>query len=361
MASAGIMMHTYILYLLRTRRCSLIFREFVLVIERYWIAWRVSMEIVVRKMKDEDLVDVREVDLIAWTDLMERSCGLEAKLTPRTDENILSYLHSDPDGALVACEDFAGIVGSVFSHVWGTTGWVGPLSVLPSYQAMGFGKELLKRSLMYLEDQRCVDIGLETMPESQVNLGMYLKVGLRPEGLVLILGRKLDKMELQDEPVGDIMVERLSESNAEQVMKNDIRRISGSLRMGLDYTKEVELAQKHSFGDTILATARGRVVGFSVVHTASKRMNMMGAVARIIAVDPSARDDVLEPLMASAELMAADAGAEEISLAIPLLCRRALDAAFSRGYNVIQSFERLMWSGSSGIGERVINLCSWSG
>jgi hypothetical protein len=70
---------------------------------------------------------------------------------------------------------------------------------------------------------------------------------------------------------------------------------------------------------------------------------------------------VLEPLLVSAELLAADAGVEEMSIAIPSQCRRALDVSFSRGYSIVQSFERLMWMGSSGVGERTCNLCTWSG
>ncbi|MGQ9588313.1 MAG: GNAT family N-acetyltransferase, partial [Thermoplasmata archaeon] len=168
------------------------------------------MAVVIRRMKVEDLVDVKGVDLLAWSDLMEKSYGVKTRLSPRTDENILSYLHSDPDGAFVAVDELAGVIGSCFSHVWGTTGWVGPLSILPSYQSRGLGKELLRSSLRYLEDQGCVDIGLETMPENATNLGMYLKLGLRPEGLVLVLGKRLEQREVPEEPMGDITVERYS-------------------------------------------------------------------------------------------------------------------------------------------------------
>jgi len=102
-------------------------------------------------------------------------------------------------------------------------------------------------------------------------------------------------------------------------------------------------------------------MGFCVVQTKAKRENLPGASMRVVAVDPAAKEDVLEPLLASAELLAVDAGTEEISLAMPAQCRRALDVSFSRGYSVAQSFERLMWMGSSGVGERMYNLCTWSG
>jgi ribosomal protein S18 acetylase RimI-like enzyme len=319
------------------------------------------LSVTIRKMMVDDMVDVKGVDLMSWSDLYERCYSPRAKLSPRTDTNILSYLHSDPEGAFVASDDRAGIVGLGFSHVWGATGWIGPLSVLPAYQAKGLGKDLLKHSLNYLEDLGCMDIGLETMPESAINLGLYLKVGLRPESFVLMLARTLETEGLEEEPAGGVTVERFSESSIQGKFKSEMRRISGALRLGLDYTKEIEIAEEFSIGDTIVATSRGKVVGFCVVHTDPKRVNMTSSSIRVLAIDPGTKDDVLGPLLASAELMSAEDRCDEVSIGIPSQCRRALDIAFSRGYSVRQSFERLMWIGSSGVNERTYNLCSWTG
>jgi hypothetical protein len=206
-----------------------------------------------------------------------------------------------------------------------------------------------------------VDIGLETMPENAINLGLYLKVGLRPETLVLLVSKRIEPEGLQEEPVGGVAVERLSESPVQDKLMSEFRRISGALRLGLDYTKEIELAQEFSMGDTIVATSKGRVAGFCTVHTISRRVNAPAAAIRVLAIDPSSKEDVIEPLLVAAELMAVDASMPEISLAVPAPCRRALDISFSRGYSVSRTFERLMWIGSSGVSERTYNLCSWSG
>jgi len=319
------------------------------------------MGVVIRKMRVDDIVDVKGVDITSWSDLIEKSTGQKVRLAPRTDENILSYLHSDPEGAFVASDEFAGVIGAVFSHVWGATGWIGPLSVLPSYQARGLGKDLLKASLRYLEDMGCIDIGLETMPESTLNLGLYLKVGLRPECLVLILGKRLEEEGLQEEPVGPVAIERFSESPIQERLMTELRRVSGALRLGLDYTKEVHVAHEFSLGETIVATSKAKVAGFAVVHTKQRRSGMAGASIRVLAVDPAAKEDVLEPLLAASELLAADEKCPEISIGVPSQCRRAIDMLFSRGYAVGQSFERMMWMGSSGVNERTLNLCSWTG
>ena len=319
------------------------------------------MTISIRNMSIQDIVDVKGVDLMTWNDLMERSYGVRDTLHRRTDENLHSYLHSDPGGAFVATDDFAGIIGASFSHVWGTTGWVGPISVLPSYQSKGLGKELVRHSLQYLEDEGCIDIGLETMPENAANLGMYLRVGLRPEALMLVFGKVLEAEKLQEEPMNGVSVQRYSESGGKKRLEPELRKLSGKLRLGLDYSKEIQLSEEFSLGDTILASSKGTLAGFSLVHTKPRRESTKGGAVRVLAVDPKAEGDVLEPLLAASELLAADSGCPELTVPSPAQCRYAVDSLFSRGYNVTRSLERLMWMGSSGASEKTLNLCSWSG
>ncbi len=314
----------------------------------------------IRKMVADDLVDAKSLDAVCWSDLFQKAYGSRSSLPPRTDENILAFLHSDPEGAFVAVDEVAGMVATSFSHVWGRTGWVGPLSVLPSYQARGIGKDLLKTSLNYLEDRGCEDIGLETMPENATNLGMYMKVGLRPEGLVLMLSKKIEDAELEEEPSGRLTVERLSESDVGESLVRQMKAVAGALRPGLDYSPEIKLAEEFSFGDTVVASSEGKVVGFAVVHTKPRRENQTTAGARVVAVHPDIGEQAIRPMIATAELMAADARLSEITVPVLATSTRALDAVFSRGYSISRTFERLMWRGSSGMSDQSCNLCSWS-
>lgn len=320
------------------------------------------MAVVVRKMKVEDIDDVRRIDSIAWEELIRKIYPDLPKITPRTEAGILSYLHADPDGAVVAVDEHAGVIGSSFSHIWGKTGWVGPLTVLPSYQDIGVGKELLKYSLRHLEDRGCSDIGLETMPEQSANIGMYLKVGLRPEGLVIVMGKSLENHK-PPPPSEAVAFERLSRRlAAERHMLASVKEISNTLSPGLDYTAEVQLTRKSSVGDTIFAKAGGEYCGFCTVHTMMRREEMRGSAVRCLGVLPGRGSAVLDPLLASAEALAAEAETPEIMVPIPGNRRRAIDAALSRGYRVVQTLERMIWMGSSGMTSGTgDNLCSWSG
>jgi ribosomal protein S18 acetylase RimI-like enzyme len=319
------------------------------------------MSIAIRRMRVEDIEDVKRVDSISWDDLIKRVYPDLPRMTARTDSGILSYLHSDPEGAFVAVDERAGVVGSGFSHVWGRTGWVGPVSVLPSYQGMGAGKQLVRSSLEYLEDRRCSDIGLETSPEMSASIGMYLKAGLRPEGLLVVLGKSLEKHR-PSAPPEKVAFERLSSSGAEQRLLSGIKEISGSLHPGLDYSSEAALTKKFSFGDTLVAKLEGRPRGFCTVHTVMRRVDMRGSAVRCLGVMPGFGDSVLEGLLAATEDLAAESGVPEILIAVPGTRRRALDVLMSRGYIVTQTLERMMWMGSSGLTSSTgDNLCSWSG
>ncbi len=319
------------------------------------------MKVVIRKMRVEDIEDVKRVDAVAWDELVKRVYPEVPRMTSRTDEGILSYLHSDPDGAMVAVDERAGVVGSCFSHVWGKTGWVGPLSVLTSYQGMGVGKELLKSSLKYLDEKGCSDIGLETYPDIPVSIGMYLKAGLRPEGLVVVFGKDLASHE-PAAPPATVSIEKLSTTSSEQRLLAGIKVVSNTLNPGLDYSGEVILTKKFSFGDTLVARLEGKVCGFCTVHTVMRRVDMVGSAVRCLCVTPGHGEAVLEELVSASEDLAAESGAPEMLIPVHGTRRRAIDMLMSRGYVVTQTLERMMWMGGSGLtsstGE---NLCSWSG
>jgi putative acetyltransferase len=322
---------------------------------------RTEMSVAIRKMRVEDIEDVKRVDSVAWDELIRRAYPEIPRMTRRTDDGIVAYLHSDPDGSLVAVDERAGIVGSSFSHVWGKTGWVGPISVLPSCQGMGVGKSLLRGSLDYLDNRNCADIGLETSPEMSASIGMYLKAGLRPEGMVVVFGKSLENHR-PSPASATVVVERLSRAGSEQRLLAGIREISNTLNPGLDCSGEASLTKKFSFGDTLVAKYDGRACGFSIVHTVMRREEMRGSAVRCLGVRPGYTDIVLEELLSATENMAAEAGAPEILIPAPGTRRRALDVLMSRGYIVTQTLERMMWMGGSGLTSSTgDNLCSWSG
>ena len=317
--------------------------------------------VVIRKMRMDDVNDVKRVDAIAWTDLIERAYPDIPRMTRRTDESIVSYMRSDGEGALVAVDEHAGVIGSCFSHTWGRTGWVGPISVLPEYQRIGVGKELLRFSIDYLEDEGCTDIGLGAAPEVAVTVGLYLRMGLRPEGMVVVFGKELKGLKPEPQNAG-LSVELYSESDAKQRVLKKVKEVCGKVHPGLDQSKEVELTDEFSFGDTVVVERGSKLAGFSVVHTVARREKMTNAAVRAMCVLPGQGDEVLISLLSAVEEFSAGEDCPELHVAVPSSRRRALDVVLSRGYAVTQTLERMMWTGGSGmLTDDGDNLCSWSG
>lgn len=131
---------------------------------------------IIRGMRRVDLDAVRSVEAAAFGAWRERLTGKKEKLPQRTYVNVRALLEKDPEGCFVAEED-GRVVGLIFSRTWGSVGWFGTFSVLPDYQGRGIGQRLLAASMRYLRQSSASMIGLETMPDSPSNLGLYLKHG----------------------------------------------------------------------------------------------------------------------------------------------------------------------------------------
>jgi ribosomal protein S18 acetylase RimI-like enzyme len=70
-------------------------------------------------------------------------------------------------------------------------GRFGLCAVHPNYQGRGLGKKLITASLKYLENNPNRLIGLETMPESSLNLNLYLKLSFQARFSKLMMIKEL--------------------------------------------------------------------------------------------------------------------------------------------------------------------------
>jgi predicted N-acetyltransferase YhbS len=96
----------------------------------------------------------------------------------RSVENIANLALINPEGCLLCLEGHRP-VGFVFSRVFGSIGYLGPLGVDPVEQNKGYGKLIVQEGIKYLQTQDCQVIGLETLPEWGKNIALYHKLGFR--------------------------------------------------------------------------------------------------------------------------------------------------------------------------------------
>jgi len=127
----------------------------------------------IRLMTEIDLENIAGIDAVCFSRKRMRSM-----------ENLKCIYHNFPDGCFVATEG-DNIIGYVFSHVFGKTGFIGPLGVPEEYRGKKISQAYIKKSIEALQRHGCTAIGLETRPEWPNNIGLYYKMGFTPTFLTV--------------------------------------------------------------------------------------------------------------------------------------------------------------------------------
>jgi GNAT superfamily N-acetyltransferase len=177
---------------------------------------------------------------------------------PRSIENLHALRLSDPEGCFVALDEDE-IVGYSYSKVLGSDGYLGPVGLLPEYRKSGYGKLLILKSLQYLKS-RCNVIGLEVLPESGGNIGLYHRMGFvsGPPSLLFEFPERIDSIEKGKCSLGDVFqILTFSElPKAEQ--DKTINKIDAWTRNcfnGLSFKKDLEITR--SLNGMILVSFKG--------------------------------------------------------------------------------------------------------
>ena len=313
-------------------------------------------------MTPEDADAVRRVEAAAFGAWLKRARGRDEPLPWRTRANVLALREKDPDGCFVAEQDDR-VVGFIFSRTWGSVGWFGTFAVLSEFQGQGIGKQLIGASLDYLRQRPGRMMGLETMPGSPGNLGLYLKRGFHPRFLTIHL-RKPVEPSMDDE----VALPRWSRADAETRDRwlAELREATDRIRPGLDYSKEIISTSKHHLGDTLFLIEDGRAVGACTVALVGIREGPEEekAPAHPLVLHPvHANEEAFHTLLGAAEALARAAGKQEIMIPVNARHTWALEQALRSGYRVERAMVRMVLSGT-GTGphtDNYVDLSRWAG
>lgn len=347
--------------------------------------------IVIRPMRPEDAEQVSAVDAVAfgawWKQLRGEAAG---DLARRTRTNVLVRLEKDPAGCFVA-EEQDRTVGLIFSTTWGSVGWFGPFAVLPAHQGRGLGQRLLAASLEYLQRQNCRLIGLETMPESPNNVGLYVRQGFECRFLTLALAKTLGRPAPSplapeesvpgqaapgDRCAGDgrqangtpVSVLRWSAAAPETRARwlVELRRASEAIYPGLDYTKEIDAPVRHGLGEALALIEGGRAVGVSSVWLAGHREGVgqdQGSV-QVLFLHPAHTDaGRFLALLAATENLAQAQDKARLALPVNTAGPWAVEQLLRWGYRVERTMVRMVRQGSDDhpAGRGIVELSRWAG
>jgi len=255
------------------------------------------------------------------------------------------YVHHrwlmEPWGCFVAEEGDGKIVGAAVAVMWGTVGVIGPVAVLTHYQNQDIGQQLLSACQEFFDENKATLQGVATYPYSPKHLIFYQKYGYKPKGLVVVTSKALDRTPVggpKPAPKAPAAVRRystLEEARKKQVMQK-VRRITNHFWRGLDVSKEIEIVDGLTLGDTLLLEKGREVIGFAVCHLPPNSEAPHGsAYVKLLAIDSAHRKpEHLQALLAGVEDLAAAGQLQRVVVPAYTYYWTAYQTLLERGYHV---------------------------
>jgi len=242
------------------------------------------MPIIIRKMKQRDLQQFNIIISRAFTQA-RADCGYTHTFVPMCRREFINLYHAQqPEGAFIA-EDAGQLRGGVFTHVWGKTGWIGPLAVAPEKHLTGIGKQLAATSIDYLKKAGCTTIGLETNPRNHRNLGFYGKLGFSPTVLSVDLIKPVSFIYTEPEtlPHKTIYFSRLAQSDKQEFLSR-VHTLAAASDKNIDYSSLIQNIDQHHYGETFLFIRKGTAIGFVIMQTEPTNTEEQSSLLRVFAL-----------------------------------------------------------------------------
>lgn len=213
-------------------------------------------------IRREDVAALNDVFSDAFTDRYRRD-GMVGVRVPPLNPIIWRYAIDDAqDGAMIWRGDGGEIIGFNISHMSGVEGWMGPLAVRPEVQGTGVGKTIVSTGVEWLRARGARVIGLETMPRTMDNIGFYSALGFEPQRMTITLTVAAVGQQRPAKLLGRMSPRERSASLAK------IGELTRLLQPGYDFSREIELTEELSLGDTVVWERDGSLVGFALCHGA---------------------------------------------------------------------------------------------
>ncbi|MFW2489100.1 GNAT family N-acetyltransferase [Clostridium chromiireducens] len=217
----------------------------------------------IRKMELRDIEEIKEIDRLCF------------KIdTKRTTEGIRGYMRASNNSSIVY-EIHDKVVGFNFIHIWGDFGWVGPFGVHPEYQGRGIGRALINETIRILKEEYKVStIGLNTMPESQYNVGFYMGLDFAPLKLSLGLKKEITSLEVKRYvSLNNINVNEIDISNEKSylIIEEYLKSLSDYICRNFDLTSELHLIREEAFGTIFTLESDEKICGIIICYTKAVR------------------------------------------------------------------------------------------
>jgi len=269
----------------------------------------------------------------------------------RDPKGLIVYLEKDPGGAFVTV-DKRKVVGVIFSHTYGKLGWIGTFGVLTEYQGNKIGKELMQKSIDYLDKEKNVTkLGLETMSDSPENIGLYSKLGFKPAFLTIRLYRNIVINKAKSKRFKELIEKKNLQINffSQKENKEDVytrcRWLVSKIENGLDYRPEIEITDENEFGEIILLEHDGFVIAYAICRTQQRSLNVEeeSLNVRVVVIDPAQKDqELLDILLFACEKFGLENNRTNLRIAINSSYWLTYEYLLNAGFRVRGSLLRMI-------------------
>jgi len=253
------------------------------------------------------------------------------------------YLEECPDGCFVIQESNR-IIAASFCHVWGKTGWIGPLAVDPGKQLSGLGKRIMHDSIQFLKKAGCTTIGLETNPRSNRNLGFYGKLGFVFSTLTADMIRQINNNPENkvESPFKIIFYSECSNANQELFCRL-VQKLSNSVIPDISFSPLIHSLTNFNFGDSILFLQESSPVAYTSFQTLSTSIEEDNYILRNIAfvAHPNVPDTYFKYFLAILEDIAANRDLDQLLLRIQLNNSKLFHMLLDMNYKIIHTDQRM--------------------
>ncbi len=315
---------------------------------------------VVRCMLESDLAEVRLLLSKAFTAARRMDGVKEPRIHLCRMAFLRMYLAANPGGSFVLEQD-GRLAAYCFSHMWGTTGWLGPLSVVPSLQGRGFGKEIVQVTKDHLLSQGAEVVGLELNAQSSKNLAFYSKLGFVAQKMTVDLIHEVPRAGSESKSFQPALLSKVTGEQQRQLLEY-ARILSTSLQPGLDYNSEVRLAREFGFGDGLLLLRDDQAVAFALIHAEpySQEEERFFLKVNALQVAPGHGDEVLEGLLHALSKTAIEAGLRGLHIRACTRYPKAVNWLLSEGFKAVHNELRMTLDGYPQTDDpSVVNFSKW--
>jgi ribosomal protein S18 acetylase RimI-like enzyme len=300
----------------------------------------------VRNMQRTDLRIVNDLFVSAFSHGRVEDGYLITHIPPCRLDFLSMYLSDFPAGCFVS-EKQGEIIAAVMSHVWGKTGWIGPLAVAPKWHGYGYGSRLLNKAVSVLKDQACDTIGLETNPRSFKNVGFYLKAGFVSQLLTvdMLLHLERDKAHHADSSYHIVMYSQGNPSGKQSFVKS-LQEFLGAYSLSIDHSPLLKAIDRCAYGESMLFYYKSQLFGYASIQSKPPSNDEDQNIMRVVAFLLKKGSPVyLDFCLKYFQQLAIDYSLESIMIRMPCGPPELTKTLLNRGYRIINTDLRMTLNG----------------